>query len=881
MTTLRAFLLRLVGAFRDSSAADAAAREEMQAHLAMDVRENMRRGMSAEAARREALARAGGITQAAELVRERRGLPWMQEVGTDLRLAARALRHHPGFTAVAVITLALGVGANTAIFSVVNGVVLQPLAYPDADRLVTLASTMGERSMEVSGPDFIDWREQARSFSGIAAAYTSETVLTGSGEPERLQQARVTANTLGVLALNPRFGRGFAEGEDEPSAARVAMLGEDFWQRRFGGDSSVVGKTMTFDGYPTTIIGIAPREMRWPQAADVWMTTRFTDRDLSPGARGARWITVLGRIAPDATLPAARRELGAIAARLEQLDPKHNEGVGARVTPFLESIVGELETPLFVLLGAVGFVLLIACANVASLTLGRVASRDAELAVRTALGATRGRIARQIMTESLLLAMLGGALGVGLALVGMRALLAIAPADLPRVHDVSLDASVLAFTLALTVLAGVLFGVVPAMQGAATGLHDRLRSAGRGTKGSRSSGRSRRMLVVTEVALAVVLLAGAGLLLRSFARLRSVDPGFQATSVTTFSVSLPSTRYAGAESQRQFSRDLLDGLRQVPGVASAGTSFALPLSGVGFGFTFEIAGRTVGTGPNEPRAQARVASTAYFATMGIPVVRGRVFDERDQPGALPALVISSELARRYFPDRDPIGQRLLTGWTRDSVRFGGAVVGVVGDVRQFALDGGVTAHMYMSDAQWPLNEYDVVVRTTVPGDGLTSAMRAVLHRLDPDVPMGGVRPLGSLVDASLGSRRFYMQLLGGFAAVAMALAIVGIYGVIAYGVRLRRQEIGVRLALGATRRGILTMVLSDGLRLVCIGVGIGVVAATLLTRFLSTLLFEVGRFDPVSFGVASLALVVAAALACVVPARGAAALDPVEIIRRE
>jgi predicted permease len=882
MKTIRALWLRVVASLRrDASGAEL--REEMEAHLTMQTSENIRRGMDPAAARRNALASSGGLTRASELVYERRGLPWLQTTLADVRYAARSLRRNPAFTIVAVLTLALGVGANTAIFSVVNGVVLRALPYAEPERLVTVSSTIGVRQAMVSGPDFMDWRRQARSIADFAASYGSahETVLTGSGEPERLTQARVTANAFDLLGMRAVLGRAFATGEDDESAPRVAMLSEALWQRRFGGDSSIVGRSLVFDGFPTTVIGIVPPEMRWPNDADVWLTTRFSADDLAEGSRGARWIGVVGRLAPGATLAAARSEMDAIAARLAQLDPRHNQDVGTRVTPLLESVVGEVRKPLWVLLGAVGFVLLIACGNVASLSLGRIAARSAELAVRTALGGSRLRIARQILTESLLLALVGSVVGVLFAVAGIRGLKAIAPVDLPRLDEVRLDATVLAFTLGLTVLAGVLFGVVPAMRGAATGLHDRLRAAGRGSPGAPDGGRSRRLLVVAEVALTVVLLIGAGLLLRSFARLRAVDPGFRAERVSTFAVSLPTTRYGTAERQRVFTSNLLERLGKVPGVNSAAVSFLLPLSGGGFGFTFEVDARASGTGADEPRAQARVATPDYFAAMGIPLIRGRIFDERDRFGGPPVVVISRDLAQRYFPGEDPIGRRLQTGWGMHDSRFGGEVVGVVGDVRQLSLERGVTAHIYMSYDQWPLNDFDVVVRADAPYAAVASGARAALRELDPDIPMAGMRPLPELVDASLGPRRFQMTLLGAFAVVAVSLAVVGIYGVIAYGVRLRRREIGVRLALGATRRRVVRMVLSDGLRLVMAGVTIGVLLGFGLTQVLSSLLFEVHARDPLTFVVAAAALIGAAVLACVIPARGAAGLDPVETIRSE
>jgi predicted permease len=878
MTWLRAALLRIVGLVRQGD--DREIREEFAAHLDLHTAENIRRGMAPDAARRDALIASGGLAMAQELVRERRSVPWLESLGADLRYAIRALRRNPAFATVAVLTLALGIGANTAIFSVVNGVVLRPLAYPDSDRLVALASVLNGRQTSVSPADFNDWQRQVRSISGLAAAYPSLTVLTGDGEPVRFSQARVSANVFDVLALRPVLGRGFAPGEDAADAPRVAMLGERLWRGRFGGDSSIVGRSLVFDGFPTVIIGVAPDELQWPERADVWMTTRFDPEDLTDASRGARWIAVIGRLAGNASLETAQTEMDGVAARLAQLDPRHNENVGTLVTPLRDTIIGDVDRPLFLLLGAVGCVLLIACANVASLTLGRIAARDSELAVRTALGAGRFRIARQVLTESLVVALVGGVVGLALAAAGIRALIAIAPADLPRLGDVTIDGSVLGVTFGLTLLAGVVFGVIPSLHAASADLHHRLRSAGRGAHGARASTRSRRTLVVAEVAIAVVLLAGAGLLLRSFAGLRDVDPGFRSEAVSTFGIALPSTTYGEPAQQQRFTHDLLDRLRRTPGVTDAAVSFALPLSGNNFRFTFDVSGRT--TDPqNEPRAQARVASADYFRAMGIPHLRGRMFDERDRLGAPQMLIISAEVARLYFDGEEPLGRYIETGWTMNGKRFGGEVIGVVGDVRQQSLDGDMSPHIYMSHEQWPLTEYEVIVRSTTAPAAIFSAARSILLQLDGDIPLNDARPLADIVDASLGQRRFYMTLLGGFAAVALLLALVGIYGVTAYGVRLRRQEIGVRLALGASRQRVLGMVLSDGLRLAGVGVMVGLVAALLLTKLLESLLFGVGSRDPVTFVIVPLALIGAAVLASLIPARTASRLNPVETIRAD
>jgi predicted permease len=880
MRRIRATIHRIAGFFAGRRT-DAELRDELESHVDLHTAENIRRGMAPHDARRQALIASGGLTVAEECVRDRRSLPWAESIVADVRYAVRALRRSPAFSTVAAITLALGIGANTAIFSVVNGVVLRPLPYSNPERLLSIVSARNGRPMAVSVRDFIDWREQSRTLSGLVAGVTSQTILTGRGDPERLYQARVSANAFDVFSIRPVLGRAFLPGEDEMSAPRVVMLGEGLWRRRFGGDSSVVGKTLRFDGFATTVIGIAPAGLRWPEPVDVWMTARFSESDRAPSSRGARWLTVVGRVSPGLSVDAARSEMDAIARRLEQLDPQHNAKVSARITPLLASMVGDIQRPLFVLLGAVGFVFLIACANVASLTLGRVAARDAELAVRTALGAGRGRIARQILTESVLLALVGGALGVLLAFGGMKALLAIAPRDLPRLDNVSLDAPVLAFTFAITLLTGVLFGAVPALQGATTNLHDRLRAAGRGAPGSNASARSRRILVTAEMALAIVLLAGAGLLLRSVALLQRVDPGFRAALVATFGLGQLPDRHDGPDEERRFTAALLDGISRAPGVTAAAVSFALPLSGGSTGFTFDVIGRPPAPADNEPRAEARVASAEYFRAMGIPLLKGRVFDDRDRDAARQVLVISSEVARRYFANEDPIGQYLQTGWRGNGKRFGGEVIGIVGDVRQFALDRGPTPHMYMSYEQWPVNEYDVVVRSTAPLTAVLTAARSVLKQLDAEIPMNDARPLSDLVSQSLGPQRFYLTLLAAFATVAMVLALVGIYGVIAYGVQQRKREIGIRLALGATPRRVVRMVLSEGVRLVAGGVALGIAGAFALTRLLGALLFQVGPRDPATLVVAPAALMVAALVACLLPARRAARQNPVEAIRAD
>jgi putative ABC transport system permease protein len=859
---------------------------ELAGYVKLLMEEKIKAGMSPGDARRSALVEVGGVEHVKERVRDVRPGAGVEMLGRDVRHAARSLARNPAFTIVAIVTLALGIGANTAIFSIVNGVMLRPLPYLDASRLVSVVSLVSGVGATVSPADLMDWRRDARSFAGLAGSYSGQTILSGSGDAEQIDQARITANAFDVLGVRPLLGRTFLAGEDVSGAPRVAILSEGFWRRRFNSDSSIVGRSITLDGFPTAVVGVAPTAMQWPEPVDVYLGTRFTERDLMASSRGARWITVVGRLAPGASLEAARSELDAIAGRIALMDPDHNGGVRARITPLLESMTGSVREPLWLLLGAVALVLLIACANVGGLTLGRVAARDAELALRTALGATRERLMRQLLVESLLLALVGGGIGVALALLGVKALIAIAPANLPRLDDVGLDGWVLAFAFVVTTLTGLLFGVAPALKASALDVHKRLRAVGRGSAGRTSAARSRRLLVVAEVTLALVLLAGAGLLLRSLARLRDVDPGFRSDGLATFSLGQLPRSLASKEAEIDFTARLLEGLRRLPGVTAADVSFNLPLNGGSTQLTITVRGAP--HDPREPRAQARAAGPEYFAAMGIPLLRGRTFTERDRitrdGGEPQVLLISAELARRYFPNEDPIGKYLQTGWGNvgwPGVKFGGEVIGIVGDVRQRALSQDVTPHMYMPYLQWPVNEYDVVIRSTTPPDVVLAGARMLLRALDPQIPMNDARAYTDIVAGSLGDRRFYMVLLALFAAVAMSLAVVGVYGVMAYGVQQRRREIGIRMALGATRKRVVRMVLSDGLRMVGAGVALGLVAASGLTRLLHSLLYSVGPRDPVTFVVAPLLLTFAAVVACALPARKASRLDPVETIRAE
>jgi predicted permease len=873
-------LRRRVRLIVDRKGVEREMRDEMRFHLEMEAEELTRFGAAESEALRLARRRFGGVARFEDEARDARGGRWLEQLRQDTRYAMRVLGRGRGFAAVAMLTLALGVGANTAIFSVVRGVLLRALPYPEPERLVAVQSVIRGSPTAVSPPDFLDWRAQAKSFAGIAAYFLSTTNLTGTGEPERLTQARVSANFFDVLGIRPARGRGFLAGEDAQTAPRVAVLSDGLWRRRFGADPSVVGRTIRLDDFPTTVIGIAPPELKLPVGVDLWLTTRFDARDVDPRARGARWIEVVGRLSSTATLAGARAEVSAIAERLALVDPRHDGGVTSRVATLQEDLVGGVRTPLLILLGAVGFVMLIACVNVASLSLGRTAARETELTVRVALGAGRGRIARQILTESLVLAAGGGIAGLALAVLGTRALVALAPGELPLVHAVHVDGAVLSFSLAVTLLSGIVFGVVPALQGSRQGIEARLRAGSRGV--SLGSGRLRRMLVVTEVALAMTLLAGAGLLVRSLTRLAAVDPGFRPDHLATFSVTLSPVRYPDAARQEQFAHELETRLERLPAVTAAGISFGLPLANGGFGFTFTIGGRPEVSGPDEPRAQVRIATPDFFRAMGIPLVRGRGFTARDDETAPRVILISEAAARRYWPNEDPIGQTLQTGWGRDEThRFGGTIIGVVGDVRQFSLAMAPLPEIYGPLAQRPLDEMSVVIHSTTTTSTVLAAARAIVRELDAELPVYDVRSYDEIVRESIAERRFYVTLLAMFAGLALVLAAIGIYGVIAYSVQQRRRELGIRIALGATRERVIGLVMRQGMTLTIAGAAIGLGVAGLLTRVLRGQLYEVSATDPLTFLLVPAILLVVAAVACIVPLRRAIAVDPATTIRAE
>jgi putative ABC transport system permease protein len=814
-------------------------------------------------------------------------MKWMDsfgELGQDLRFAARQLAKSPGFTLVAVLTLALGIGATTAIFSVVYGVLLRPLPYPQPDRLVRplFIDPQGQLHGAFSAPNFLDYRAASRTLSGVSGVHGGTLNLSGNGgEPERLPAAWVSANYFTVLGLKPLAGRVFAPGEDQPGAPRVAVLSEEVWRRRFGGDPGLVGRSLTLSGDSYQVVGILRHGERFPSGADVWVPMVFSPVEM--GQRGGVFFGALGRLAPGATLGQARAESGVIARRLRDQYPGDNKGYVEDMTldPMLDRMVGDTRKPLLILLGAVSFVLLIACVNVANLLLVRAAAREGEIVIRAALGAGRARIVRQLLTESLVLALAGGVAGVGLAAWALKLLVSAGPQGIPRLSEIGLDGTALAFAFGISLLTGVLFGLAPALQTSRTDLAGAIREGTRGSKG-RGGTRARNVLVVLETALAVVLLAGAGLLIRSFLELQHVDPGFKPDGVITFNLELPTSQYSDEAKLRTVTAALLEKMERLPGVTAAGaTVYGMPFAGRVNILTFSVAGRPPDEPGKAPVLRVAAVTPDYFKTLGIPLLKGRGLDSRDRHGAPRVALLNATAVRKLFAGEDPIGKRIEFGPADASGDIpGGEVVGVVGDFKQDALEREIEPQIFLAYDQAPQESLSVVLRSSSPQLVATAAKQQI-RELNPNLPLYGLQPMTEAVATSTSQSRFYMLLLGGFAFVSLVLAAVGIYGVIAYAVRQRSQEIGIRMALGASRERVVRMVVGQGLALAVTGAAAGLLGALFATRWMRSLLFEVSVSDPAIYAGVATVLVLVAAVASWLPARRAAATDPQGVLRGE
>jgi putative ABC transport system permease protein len=802
----------------------------------------------------------------------------MESLLKDIRYGVRTLTRNPAFTVVALLALALGIGANAAIFSVVNAVLLRPLPYADPDRLMMIRETRLPQFPEfsVSPGNFLDWQKQNSVFERLVAIQGSAFNLIDGGEPERLRGQRVSDGFLDMLGAQPALGRGFMSEEDQPGHNFVVILSHGLWQRRFGGDANILNRSITLDGQSYTIIGVMPATFRFGGDTELWTPIAFTAQQAQQ--HGGHYLQAIGQLNPGVTVAQARTELSAIADRLAEQYPDANAGWNVKITPLLEFAVRSIKPALLVLLGAVGFVLLIACANVANLLLARAASRQKEIAIRTALGASRWRIVRQLLTESVLLALVGGAIGLLLAIWGKDLLLSLAPEDLPRVRDASLDGWVLAFTAGITLLTGLSFGLVPALQASRPNLNETLKDAGRGsTEGGRRH-LIRSTLVVLEVATALVLLVGAGLMIKSFLRLQNVDPGFNPNNALMVKLSLPQKKYSTEDQRAAFYKQLLDKIARLPGVQAAGAACVVPLSGDDYVLGFDIQGRPPDAPGAGPSTNYYAVTPDYFTAMGIPLRKGRLFTEQDRKDAPRVAIISEAMAKQYFPDEDPIGKRIHV--TNGPVTYR-EIVGIVGDVKQYGLDEKTPVETYEPFAQQPFSFMSLIVRTTGDPTALVGAIRGEVLSLDKEQPVSSIRTLDQLISTSIAQQRFAMLLLSVFAVVAMVLASVGIYGVMSYSVTQRTHELGIRMALGASSANVLRLVVGHGMRLTLLGIGLGLILAFLLTRLMAALLFGVSATDPATFAVFSVSLTAVALVACLVPARRALKVDPMVALRYE
>jgi predicted permease len=882
---------------------EAAIVEELAQHLEDCYEELLAGGMTPSEAERQTRAELSGNELLGRELRrlERQVAPEPIVLGTnqrshmiadlwqDLRFGARMLRKRPGFTLIAVVTLALGIGANTAIFTVINAALLRPLPYPGAEQIV-VASTIRRDTLEVrstSYPDFVDWRDQNTVFERFAARASTSFTLTGSDEPERVSGELVSADYFPLLGVRATFGRTFLPEEDHtPDTHRVALVGYGLWQRRFGGNPELVGQTIQLNEGNYTVVGILPEGFRGlSDQAEIWLPMMMVSSIRSAGLeeRAQRWLSTVARLKPGVTLAQAQTEMDAITSRLEQAYPDANNNRGVRLTLLHERFFGSLQLTLWILLGAVGCVLLVACANVANLQLQRAAGRASEIAIRLALGATPRRLIRQLLTESLLLALIGGALGVLLAWWSVGFLIKLSPVTFPSFVKLTLDAPVLGFSLLISVLTGALCGLAPALQAARPALTETLKAGGRNVSGGLGRNRLLNSLVVSEIALALTLLIGAGLMIRSLQRLQAVDPGFDSERLLMMRVSLPTQRYR-PDQIAAFSQQLHERLQTLPGAQSVALSSDLPLSSSTSAGPMELEGQPATSADGEIRMYRHRVTPGFFKTLGIPLVKGRDFTAGDNAQAPGVVIISEAMARRYWPHEDPIGKRL-----REDSQGSPApapwlsIVGVAREVKYRGLPQNPNADpdVYFPLLQAPNRDLFLAVRNGVEPYGLVAAVRDALHRLDPDLPAYSVTTMAEQVANQTRQSRFSAWLLGILSALALVLAAVGIYSVMAYAVEQRSREIGIRLALGARAGDVLKMVLGQGMRLALLGVGLGLSAALALTQLMKRLLFGVVAADPLTYAAIALLLTLVALFACYVPARRATKVDPMIALRSE
>ncbi len=883
MKQIRQWMMRLGGLF-NRQRKDRELDEEIESHLQLHSEDNLRLGMSPQEARRQAMLELGGVESMKEAYRDQRGWPWLEMLWQDIRYGARQLRKNPGFTIVAVLTLVIGIAANTAIFSVVNALLLRPLPYADSDRLVMLSiNSKGGDGGDTDFTTFVDWRERSRSFERMALITSWGGVMTGQGEPERVQGIRVSADYFSLLGVAPLLGRDFSPGEDRPDTRFVVMLSHALWKRRFNSDPNIIGKPIKVSDETFTVIGVMPPGFEDLVAANfygpaqVWAPVGY-DVTQPWACRTCRHLRAFARLKSGVTFAQAKAEMDAVMNLVVREHPEsYAPDSGIAMIKLQDEFVGGMRRTLIVLLAAVGFVLLIACANVANLLLARANQRSREIALRLALGARPWRIVRQLLTESLMLSSLGAGLGLLLAMLGTELLVRLSPATMLKLQEAKTDGSVLGFTLLVSLVTGVLFGLLPALQASKSDVQLALKESGKSSPSVRQN-RLRGFLVVTEIALSVVLMVGAGLLIRSFERILSVPTGFEPRNLLTMTVPATGARYAQDGQVAAFYRNVLDRVHTLPGVEAAGIVSVLPFSANYDNCGFFIEEKPLANPAERPSARRYGVSPDYLRAMGIPLLRGRQFNERDNANAPLVALISKTAAERNWPNEDPIGRRIRLGGPEDALR---TIVGIVSDVCQQGLDDRPGMQAYVPHAQWIGSDMTLVVRTSVDPVSLTAAVRKEIRAVDASQPVYQIATMHQLISISVAQRRFTLLLVGVFAAVALFMTAIGIYGVVWYSVAQRKQEIGIRMALGAQRHEVVQLVLGQGLRLMLLGLASGVAEAFALTRVLEHLLFQTNTRDPLTFFLVTVTLCAAATIACWLPARRAVKVDPMEALRQE
>ena len=859
---------------------------EVRAHELLMADEKIRAGIDLQEARRQARLELGGLEQVKEQVREMRSGHGLEIFIQDVRFGLRMLRKSPGFTAVAVLTLALGIGANTSIFSVVSAVLLRPLPYANPGQLIFVSEAKPEAGISglgMSYPTFTELRDDNRVFSAIAGLGGHALVLTGHGEPSEVSTVVVTSEFFSVLAAEPLLGRVFVAEDGQRGAAPVVVLSENLWRDRFGADPRIISRSITLDMRPYTVIGVMPASFHtpflnqtnqvWiPLAQDplysVWMTKPLREH----------WMAVIARVRPDISSAQLRTELDTIGARLANEFPAE-KGWAIRTEPLQQTITGDVKLPLLLLLGAVGLVLLIACTNVANLLLSRATWRSKEIAIRIALGAGKRRIARQLLTECAILGLLGGLTGTLVAYWGVATLVPLLPSSLPKFHSIRVDSWVLVFAFVLSLATTLVFGLAPVLSAAGSDPHKEL---GEGARAGESAGprRARTFLAVAEIALAMVLLTGAGLLMRSFSELTSVNPGFEPDHVVKAMVSLPQFQYSTPRQWAAFSEELMTGLQAQPGMQDLAIAGPLPIVDCCITLAFQIVGNPPLQAGTDDSANYVPVSPRYFSVMGIPLLRGRLFNESDSSSSAPVALITEALAKHYFPNEDPLGRHLLFGFPANGI-VSREIVGIVGDIHDVSLGKEPGPMLYVPFAQAPLYGAEVVVKSMLSTSAVVGAIRAVTHGIDKNLPVTDIAQLPNALNASVAQPRFRTLLLGLFGTIALILAAVGIFGVISYSVSRRTRELGIRMALGAQPGSVLSMIMRETLALTLIGIAVGIPCAVATARLITHLLFKVSPYDPVTLALVPLVLIAVGALASYIPARRAQRVDPMVVLRYE